>query len=290
MREEWQRRAASIGAWRELSGYAHPAEPIGPEPVTGTPDLRAAWHEALAALGPGDGRGVRGMPDGILLHLRDTYPIETAWAPTWTGDELRRARAGAWDARLAALRARAEATAAGRAGRRTEAARQRELAAGYQALHEAYRQREGAFAAALADRGAWEEATRAQRQLAIAADAELRHRHPGQHHLPLRSAEPEPPAPAPPEAPALIPEAELARMDEIIANLTAHRRQFTRQFSERTHQPHPAQNSAAFGPAFPAWAAEARDAILQPPRPQIEPSPRIPERVTGRDLDLEAAG
>jgi hypothetical protein len=32
-----------------------------------------------------------------------------------------------------------------------------------------------------------------------------------------------------------------------------------------------------------------RDAILQPPKPRIEPSARILERVTGRDLDLEAA-
>jgi hypothetical protein len=76
---EWQRRAASIGAYRELSGHDHhPDEPIGPEPATGTPDLRAAWHEALTALGPADGPDVRGMRDGLLLHLRDTYPIETA--------------------------------------------------------------------------------------------------------------------------------------------------------------------------------------------------------------------
>jgi hypothetical protein len=74
-RGEWQRHAASVGAYRELSGYDHPADPIGPEPVTGPPDLRAAWHEALAALGPVDGPDVRGMPDGILAHLRDTYPI-----------------------------------------------------------------------------------------------------------------------------------------------------------------------------------------------------------------------
>jgi hypothetical protein len=47
-RLEWQQRAASVGAYRELSGYNHPADPIGPEPVTGTPHLRAAWHEALA--------------------------------------------------------------------------------------------------------------------------------------------------------------------------------------------------------------------------------------------------
>ena len=52
-RLDWQKRAASIGAWRELSGHRDPADPIGPEPVAAAPDLRAAWHEALAALGPG---------------------------------------------------------------------------------------------------------------------------------------------------------------------------------------------------------------------------------------------
>ena len=100
-RLDWQKRAAAIGAWRELSGHHDPADPIGPEPVAAAPDLRAAWHEAFAALGPVDGPDVRGMPDGMLLHLRDTYPIETAWAPQWVGDELRQVRAAAWDARLA---------------------------------------------------------------------------------------------------------------------------------------------------------------------------------------------
>ena len=76
-RLDWQNRAASIAAWRELSGYHHPADPIGPEPAAAAPDLRAAWHEALAALGRAEGPDVRGMPDGMLLHLRDTYPVET---------------------------------------------------------------------------------------------------------------------------------------------------------------------------------------------------------------------
>jgi hypothetical protein len=52
-----------------------------PSPPRPPPIARAAWCEALAALGPVDGPGVRGVPDGRLLHLRDTYPIETAWAP-----------------------------------------------------------------------------------------------------------------------------------------------------------------------------------------------------------------
>jgi hypothetical protein len=131
----WQRRAASIGAYRELSGYDHPADPIGPEPVTGSPDLRAAWHEALAALGPVDGPDVRGMADGLLMHLRATHPIETAWAPPWVADELRRLRADARDTRLAALRATAEADAARRGGNHEQQSQQQALAASYQAIH-----------------------------------------------------------------------------------------------------------------------------------------------------------
>ena len=111
-RLDWQKKAASIGAFRELSGYDHPADPIGPEPAAAAPDVRAAWYEALAALGPAGGPDARGMPDGRLLHLRDTYPIETAWAPRYVGDELRQVRAAGWNAHLAALRARAEAKAA----------------------------------------------------------------------------------------------------------------------------------------------------------------------------------
>jgi hypothetical protein len=99
----WQRRAAAIAAWRELSGYHNPADPIGPEPAAAAPDLRAAWHEALAALGPADGPDMRGMPDGMLLHLRDTHPVDTAWAPQYVGDEFRQVRDAAWDARLTSL-------------------------------------------------------------------------------------------------------------------------------------------------------------------------------------------
>ena len=196
-RLDWQRRAASIGAWRELSGYHHGADPIGPEPVASAPDLRAAWHEALAALGPADGPDVRGLPDGMLLHLRDTYPLETAWAPHYVGDELRQVRAGAWQARLAAVRAAAEADAARHRGQHQEASRQQGLAASYQAMHDVYTERETTFAAVMADRADWDVATRHQRHLAVAADAELRRRHPARRYPPLRSAEPPRPSPQP---------------------------------------------------------------------------------------------
>ena len=49
-RLDWQQRAASIGAWRELSGYAHPADPIGPEPAA------APGPPGRLARGPGRAR------------------------------------------------------------------------------------------------------------------------------------------------------------------------------------------------------------------------------------------
>jgi hypothetical protein len=157
-RRDWQRRAASIGAYRELSGYDRHGDPIGPEPAAVVPDLRAAWHETLAALAPAGGPDVRGMPEGTLLHLRDTYPIETAWAPQWTGDELRQVRVGAGEARLAAIRADAEASVARRQGRAEQASQQEVLAASYQAMDDAYQEREAVFAAVTANRADWDRA------------------------------------------------------------------------------------------------------------------------------------
>jgi hypothetical protein len=290
-RLEWRQRASSIGAYRELSGYAHPADPIGPEPAVAAPDLRAAWHEALAALGPADGPDVRGLPDGTLLHLRDTYPIETAWAPQWVGEELRQVRLGAAEARLAAIRARAEANAADQQGQHKTASQQRTLAASYQAMHDAYTQREAVFAAVSADRQQWEKATRQQRQLAVAADAELRRRHPGQHFAPLRSAEPEPATQEQRDELALTAGAEIPQLGQWIAGLAAQHRAFADKLAERQTLMVPAEDPdyEDLGPAFPAWTGPDRTAILQPPKPQIQPSPRILERITKRDLDMEAA-
>ena len=132
------------------------------------------------------------MPDGRLWLLRDTYAAETAWAPRHVGKELRLARLGAFDAALGAIRAAAEAAAARKAGDHDRAGRQETLAASYRALRDLYQQREHALAQAMADRQDWEHATANSRHLAIAADTELRRRHPGQKIEPLRSAEPAP--------------------------------------------------------------------------------------------------
>ena len=290
-RLDWQKRASSIGAWRELSGYAHPTEAIGPEPATAAPDVRAAWYEALAALGPVDGPDVRGMPDGRLLHLRDTYPIETAWAPAYVGDELRQVRAAAWNAHLAALRASAEAKAAGSRGEHDTAARQQELAGSYHALHEVYRQRETVFAATMADRAEWDAATRAQRHLAIAADAELRRRHPGaavhpapfgrtaaRHRRRARRAHPDPRAADPGDGPV---DQRPGRAHQAFADTLAERQSLM--------VPSEDPGYGDLGRAFPPWPGTARGAILQPPKPEIRPSPQVLQRAADRDADWEAA-
>jgi hypothetical protein len=107
-RLEWQHRAADIGAYRELYGYDHPDEPIGPEPAGDSTGKRAAWYAAFSALGPVDGVDLRGLPDGSLLHMRDTYSAETAWAPRHVGRELQRIGISADDASLAAICSQAE--------------------------------------------------------------------------------------------------------------------------------------------------------------------------------------
>ncbi len=290
-RLEWQKRAASIGAWRELSGYSDPADPIGPEPVAAAPDARAAWHEALAVLGPADGPDVRGMPDGRLLHLRDTYPVETAWAPRYVEDELRQVRAAAWDARLAGLRAAAEARAAEQHGDHDNAMSKHKLAVGYQALEQAYRQRETVFATVMADRTEWDYTTRAQRQLAVAADAELRRRHPGQYYAPLRSAEPEPATAAQREELTATAGEQPGEMGQWIKDLAAGHRTFAGRLADRQSQTIPSEDPeyGDLGRAFPAWPAQARAAILQPPMPEIPPSPEIMQHATDRYADWEAA-
>jgi len=43
------------------------------------------------------------------------------------------------------------------------------------------------------------------------------------------------------------------------------------------------------GPAFRFWPGQGKDAILQPPKPEIPPSTEVLQRAAGRDVDWEAA-
>ena len=85
-----------------------------------------------------------------------------------------------------------------------------------------------ALVAVMADRTDWEEATRQQRQLAIAADAELCRRHPGQHHPPLRSAGSQPGTRDQRDEPVLNAHDDIEPTKELIAEFTAQRRELAK--------------------------------------------------------------
>jgi hypothetical protein len=212
------------------------------------------------------------------------------WAPRHVGDELRQVRAAAWNARLAAIRASAQAKAASGRGQHHTAARQHELADSYHALHQAYRQREAVFAAVMADRADWDAATCAQRHLAVAADAELRRRHPDQHYPPLRSAEPQPAIQTQRDELTLTAGQPIPEMGQWIKDLAAGHRTFAGTLAERHSLTVPSQDPdyAVLGQAFPPWPRPARDAILQPPKPEISPCPQVLQRAADRDADREA--
>jgi hypothetical protein len=231
------------------------------------------------------------MPDGMLLHLRDTYPVETAWAPQWVGDELRQVRDAAWDARLTSLRAAADAHAAQPHGDHRQAIRDQERARSYRTLEQAYRQRETVFAAVMADRMEWEAATRQQRHLAVAADAELRRRHTGQYFVPLRSAEPRPATSAQRVELTMTAGEQPIEMGQWLKDLAAGRRTFADRLADQQSQTIPSEDPdyGNLGQAFPAWSRPRIGAILQPPQPEMTPSPRIPQRTMDRDADWEAA-
>ena len=280
-RRHWEDKAASIAAYREMYGHNHPGDPIGPEPSHLAPDQRAAWHQAFAALGLIGGPEVRAMPDGRLWLLRDSYAAQTAWAPRHVGKELRLAQLGTFDAALGAIRADAEADAARKTGDHDRAARHEHLAASYRALRDHYQQREQGLAQAMTDRQEWEQATAGSRRLAIAADTELRRRHPHRKIEPLRSAEPAPASGAERQHPDLTPQqrsSETARKGD----LTVQRQAFRAAINEH-RQPVP-------GEASPAARTPWRDAILQPPKPQITPSAEILQVAAEHDIEHEAGG
>jgi hypothetical protein len=290
-RLDWQHKASAIGTYRELCGYDHPAEPIGPEPAGDTPDKRAAWHQAHAALAPADGPDIRSLPDGSLLQLRDAYPVETAWAPAWVGDQLRQVRRGAEEARLAAIRAAAEHNAAHARGHPGTARQHETLAASYQAMETAYRQREKALAAGMDDRREWERVTADQRRLAVAADAELRRRHQDQAFPLLRSAEPAPPTQAESDELNLSPDRDIPQMGQWISDLSAQPEEFSKRLAERQHPVLTQEGSEHTGLSqlLHGWGGFSANAILQPPKPEIRPSARVLERKRERQADMEAA-
>jgi hypothetical protein len=85
---------------------------------------------------------------------------------------------------------------------------------------------------------------------------------------------------------------DLAEASSRITELAARRRELIAEMTERHSMAIPAEDRGlrlGTGLAFPMEHAHHRAAILQPPKPDIQPSPWIQERLAGRDLDREAA-
>jgi hypothetical protein len=283
-RLDWQQRASTIGAYRELYGIDDERDPLGPEPAGSSPEQRAAWHAGFAALTRTDTIDVRTLPEASLWHMRDSYKAETAWAPPHVGKQLRGIRLAAENARQLALRSHAEAHAA------TDpdiVARHARMAASAEVLQDAYRRIEASLEQAMDDRRAWEQLTAGPRRLAVAADSELRRRNPGKQIEPLRSAEPQLPEDDQITTPPVA--ATSVEPPGWVSQLAEQRRAFQEKLEERENVMVPAEDPdyGYLGQAWP-WQERDPDAILQPPKPEIRPFAGI-DRLAEREIpDLEA--
>jgi len=268
----WQGRAGKIATYRELYGINDDRDVIGPEPAGNAPEMRAAWHDAFAAITRTDKIEVRSLPDQSLAHLRDSYRADTRWAPHHVGKQLREVRLGAETMRLKAIRAEAEAR---HARDQVVAARHARIAARARALEARHRDHEQRLSEVMEDRKLWNQLTEGSRHLAVQADSELRRRHPGQKIRPLKSAEP-----TATDQPATDP--------GWLAELNAQRRVFREELEARQNVMIPAEDPdwADEGPAWQAWQGQ-RDAILQPPKAEIRPAQGVLEAVRQRDAELE---
>jgi len=142
----------------------------------------------------------------------------------------------------------------------------------------------------MADRREWDHATAHSRRLAVTADAELRRRHPEQKIEPLRPAEPAPVRDADRQHPDLVSRHKTGDT-AWIRDLAVQRQAFRTAMTERGSSPVPVEDLASSGLGEPRSAREPpwRDAILQPPKPQIPPSGKILQLAAEHDIEPEAA-
>ena len=126
---------------------------------------------------------------------------------------------------------------------------------------------------------------------ANSVDGQRASKHPGQYFPPLRSAEPERATAAQRDELTVTAGKQPGETAQWIKDLAAGHHTFTAALAERPNLRVPSQDPeyGDLGQAFPARPAQARAAILQPPMPEIPPSPEILQRVMDRDADWEAA-
>lgn len=88
-RLDWEHRAGTVAAWRELTGHSNLADALGAAARPGQPEHHAAWHAAWAALGRPDGdRAEAELTDGQLRLRIRAHDREQNWAPPYVGESL----------------------------------------------------------------------------------------------------------------------------------------------------------------------------------------------------------
>jgi hypothetical protein len=145
-----------------------------------------------------------------------------------------------------------------------------------------YRSYELTLAATQEDRHQWDAITDQPRQLAIAADKELRRRHPGHKLPPLQSAEPEPVTEAEQAQLSLTPGGRTIEIAQWITELREQHSTFHKLVVAQRSEHQDADLRQPLPYPTRAWT----DAILQPPPPAITPTWKILQ--AGRVADREA--
>jgi flagellar biosynthesis GTPase FlhF len=326
---EWQHRAAIIGAYRELYGQESQADPIGPAPAMTSPEAWADWHTAMAAMTKVSGIDLRATRDSQLRLRRARYERELSWAPPHVAEELRLARLQArtaWENTVRASQAARSATSP------EAVTRHRTQAKVWQAMQAKAEDLAKTLAAAQDTRRQWAALTEPTRQMALAADLELRRRHPEAKLPPLTATEPNP-APADRSEAAVwvhqvittnsptgslmskhqigkkagelsaarsrvgsqhLPEAgaapESAAVDAQLARIKENARAAQQEIDHLRSLPQYAEHddSIYLGPAWNVLAPHDRDAIIQPPKPEIVPASAVLQHSREREADVEA--
>jgi AAA domain/TrwC relaxase len=321
-RTGWECKAGRLGAYREMFGWDHPGEAIGPEPAPTFPEARGEWHAAFAVMARVEGIDVRHLSDGQLLARRRTYEAETSWAPKHVAEELRAARRQEQLGKVEATRHSFEAAAAGRQGEHDQAKLHKHAASSWTALGQRATLVREKLAEAHDTRCQWEVMTEPTRRLARAADIELKRRSvlsPDDH---LRSVEPEgfiyperdktaevwiqprldgtlelprqgePLSPAEREQRALevlgltlgYDQAELPLQ---VSEIAEYNRKRQTEIDERSTMRIPAEEPGEMdmGEAWNVLAERRRDAVIQPPKPPIPAADVVLERAAEREAE-----
>jgi conjugative relaxase-like TrwC/TraI family protein len=321
-RADWEDKAGRLGAYREMFGWDHPGEAIGPEPPCTFPEARTEWHAAFAAMARVEGIDVRHLTDGQLLARRRAYEAETSWAPKHVAEELRAARKQEQFSKIEATRHAYEAAAATRHGNADRSALHEKAADSWTFLGQRATLVRDQLTEAHDTRCQWEAVTEPTRRLARAADVELKRRGVLDHDDHLRSAEPEgfvrrgreragevwvqprldgsaglphesePLGPAEREERALevlglTPGSDQPELPGQISQIAEYNRERQAEIDERRSMRIPAEepDETDLGEAWSVLSERRRDAVIQPPKPPIPAADAIIEREPEREAE-----